>query len=87
VRVLVAGDGDDVCLALRLLLEDRGHACVEAAAPGEVRAALAAGGSDLLLLDLNYTRDTTSGAEGLGLLVEARRSRPALAARVNGSGV
>lgn len=78
MRVLVADDRDDVRLALRLLLESRGHGCVEAAAPSEVRAALAAGGSDLLLLDLNYSRDTTSGAEGLELLVEARRSRPDL---------
>jgi FixJ family two-component response regulator len=78
LRVLVADDRDDVRLALRLLLEGRGHACAEAASPREVRAALARETHDLLLLDLNYSRDTTSGAEGLQLLVELRRSRPEL---------
>jgi phosphoserine phosphatase RsbU/P len=76
--VLVADDRDDVRLALRLLLEGRGHTCTEAGSPREVRTALAEGGHDLLLLDLNYSRDTTSGAEGLQLLVELRRSRPEL---------
>jgi FixJ family two-component response regulator len=78
LHVLVADDREDVRLALRLLLEGRGHSCSEAASPREVRTALAGGGHDVLLLDLNYTRDTTSGAEGLQLLVELRRTHPAL---------
>jgi sigma-B regulation protein RsbU (phosphoserine phosphatase) len=78
LRVLVADDRDDVRLALRLLLEAHGHSCSEAASPREVRSALVGGAHDVLLLDLNYTRDTTSGAEGLELLVELRRTHPDL---------
>ena len=38
---------------------------------------LGAGGYDLLLMDLNYTRDTTSGREGLELLEPRPRARRA----------
>ena len=66
--VLVADDQRDVREALRLLLAGEGYSVVLAASPEEVVEAVEQGEVSLALLDLNYTRDTTSGREGLSLL-------------------
>jgi DNA-binding NtrC family response regulator len=66
--LLVADDQRDVREALRLLLADQGYTVVLADSPQAVIDAVLKGGISLALLDLNYTRDTTSGAEGLDLL-------------------
>jgi DNA-binding NtrC family response regulator len=71
-RILIADDQADVVEALRLLLEDDGHAVTPAASPAEALARLETQDFDLALLDLNYTRDTTSGQEGLDLLERIR---------------
>jgi DNA-binding NtrC family response regulator len=71
-RILIADDQADVLEALRLLLEDDGHAVTPAASPAEALARLETQDFDLALLDLNYTRDTTSGQEGLDLLERIR---------------
>ncbi len=67
-RVLIADDQPDVVEALRLLLKGDGHHIVAVNSPAAILQALAAQPFDLLLMDLNYTRDTTSGREGLDLL-------------------
>ncbi|HYX53947.1 MAG TPA: SpoIIE family protein phosphatase [Candidatus Limnocylindrales bacterium] len=67
-RVLVAEDQEDVIAALRLLLKNNGYDVDFVKSPAEALQALALGGFDAVLLDLNYTRDTTSGTEGLELL-------------------
>jgi DNA-binding NtrC family response regulator len=67
-RVLVADDQPDVLQALRLLLKGEGCHIETAASPAAVLAAVEAQDFDVALIDLNYTRDTTSGAEGLTLL-------------------
>jgi FixJ family two-component response regulator len=67
-RVLVADDQPDVREALRLLLKNEGYEIQAAASPAEILAALEAQEFDIVLMDLNYARDTTSGAEGLDLL-------------------
>jgi DNA-binding NtrC family response regulator len=72
VRILVADDQPDVLEALRILLKAEGFAATTASSPTEVRAAVEAGDFDLALIDLNYTRDTTSGKEGLDLLSTLR---------------
>ena len=72
-RVLIADDQEDVLDALRLLLRAEGYATTAARSPAGVRAAIEAEHFDVALLDLNYSRDTTSGAEGLDLLAELRR--------------
>ena len=77
-RVLVADDQSDVVLALRLLLRAEGLDVDAAASVHEVRDRLHAGTYDLLLMDLNYARDTTSGAEGLALLSDVRAHDPVL---------
>ena len=77
-RVLVADDQSDVLVALRLLLRDAGVQVDAAASTGEVRSRLHATEYDLLLMDLNYARDTTSGAEGLELLRDVHAQDPLL---------
>ena len=66
--ILVADDQTDVLAALRLLLKAEGFDIATATSPSEVLELLELDEFDCLLLDLNYTRDTTSGQEGLDLL-------------------
>src|SRR5258708_5007406 len=67
-RLLVADDQADVLEALKLLLKGEGFEVETAASPRAVLAAVEARDFDALLVDMNYTRDTTSGDEGLDLL-------------------
>src|ERR1044072_2396504 len=67
-RVLVADDQADVLEALRLLLKGEGYKIETANAPAAIIDALEERDFDVLLMDLNYARDTTSGQEGLDLL-------------------
>ena len=78
VRVLVADDQADVLNALRLLLSDEGYDVIEARSPSEALERIEATDVDLALVDLNYTRDTTSGQEGLDLLERIRSIDPTL---------
>jgi DNA-binding NtrC family response regulator len=70
--VLIADDQPHILDALELLLEPEGYRIEKATSPYMVLDALKSGTFDALLLDLNYTRDTTSGREGLDLLSEIR---------------
>lgn len=67
-RVLVADDQEDVLVAARLLLKSEGFLTECASDPDSVVAGVKRFLPDLVLMDLNYSRDTTSGAEGLDLL-------------------
>lgn len=67
-RVLIADDQTDVIEALRLLLKGEGYLTDSATSPAGILAALDSKDFDLILMDLNYARDTTSGQEGLDLL-------------------
>jgi DNA-binding NtrC family response regulator len=67
-RVLIADDQSDVLVSLRLLLKSEGYRIETASSPAGVMAALDTEDFDVLLVDLNYARDTTSGLEGLDLL-------------------
>ena len=69
-RILIADDQPDVLEALRLLLKPQGYETVTANSPAAVLERLAERSFDGVIIDLNYTRDTTSGAEGLDLLAE-----------------
>ena len=71
-RILVADDQPDVLEALRLLLKSEGFAVETVTSPGAVYRAVEARSFDLVLIDLNYARDTTSGSEGLALLEQLR---------------
>ncbi len=78
LQVLVAEDQPAILEALRLLLKNEGYRTVGVTSPVAVLTRLASEKYDLLLLDLNYTRDTTSGSEGLELLshLQALESAP-----------
>ena len=78
VRVLIADDQPDILNALRLLLLDEGLEVVEARSPVEAIERIEAADFDLAILDLNYTRDTTSGQEGLDLLERIKAVDPTL---------
>ena len=71
-RTLIADDQPDVLEALRLLLKDEGFQTEAVSSPTGVLEALEQRNFDLLLMDLNYARDTTSGREGLDLLSRVR---------------
>ena len=68
VRILVADDQRDVLEALKLLLRGEGCEVETATSPGGVLAAVEKGDFDAALIDMNYTRDTTGGIEGLDLI-------------------
>src|SRR5438045_6923115 len=67
-RILIADDQVDVLEALRLRLKGEGYRTETVNSPVRVLAALEEGEFDVVLMDLNYARDTTSGQEGLDLL-------------------
>jgi DNA-binding NtrC family response regulator len=72
-RILIADDQPDVLAALRLLLKAEGFEVQTVSSPARVLAALEEQDFDVALIDLNYTRDTTSGQEGLDLLARIQR--------------
>jgi DNA-binding NtrC family response regulator len=67
-RVLAADDQEHILEALELLLRPQGYKMDKVRSPALVREALSSTSYDAVLIDLNYTRDTTSGQEGLDLL-------------------
>jgi DNA-binding NtrC family response regulator len=71
-HILIADDQPDIVEALRLLLKNEGFAIETASSPAAVYRAVGAKHFDIVLIDLNYARDTTSGAEGLDLLDQLR---------------
>lgn len=71
-RVLIADDQPDVVEALRLLLASAGFGLETASSPREALDRARVGEFDAALIDLNYTRDTISGREGLDLLAKLR---------------
>ena len=71
-RILIADDQREVREALRLLLKAEGFDSETASSPAEVIQAVTSREYDTVLMDLNYTRDTTSGQEGLDLLAKLR---------------
>jgi DNA-binding NtrC family response regulator len=73
-RVLIADDQPDVLEALRLLLKPEGYLVDTADSPAAVVRALERREYNVVLMDLNYARDTTSGREGLELLAQIRAS-------------
>ncbi len=71
-RIFVADDQRDVLEALRLLLKGEGYQTETFNHPGALLDALRASAADAVLMDLNYTRDTTSGEEGLDAIARIR---------------
>jgi len=67
-RVLIADDQRDVLEALRILLKGEGHQTESVTSVSGIFNALQQRDYALLMMDLNYTRDTTSGQEGLEVI-------------------
>ncbi len=78
IRILISDDQPDVLEALQLLLKRDGYKCHPAESPSDALELLENHEFDLAILDLNYTRDTTSGEEGLDLLAQVQAKDPTL---------
>lgn len=76
-RILIADDQPDVLEALRLLLKGHGYITESVMSPAALFAAITVKEFDLILMDLNYARDTTSGREGLDLLAQLKATENA----------
>ena len=77
-KILIADDQADVIAALRLLLKRERFQIETASSPAGVLKTIDSEELDVVLIDLNYARDTTSGSEGLDLLTRIREIDPAL---------
>jgi sigma-B regulation protein RsbU (phosphoserine phosphatase) len=73
-RILIADDQPDVLEALRALLKGHGFRTELASSPAAIIEAVTNREFDVILMDLNYARDTTSGREGLDVLTRVRES-------------
>jgi sigma-B regulation protein RsbU (phosphoserine phosphatase) len=71
-RVLIADDQQHILFALRMLLSNSGFSTETVTDPDRVLRALETESFDAVLIDLNYTRDTVGGAEGLELVSKIR---------------
>ena len=76
--MLIADDQFNLLDALRLLLGGEGYDVATAASPTELVSELERSDFDVALIDLNYTRDTTSGQEGFELLERMKAIDPTL---------
>lgn len=85
--ILVVDDKADVRLSLRFLLSNHDYQVLEASSLGEARAALEQAHIDLILLDMNFQLDTTSGDEGLAFLKSQQTNRPPVIAMTAWSSV
>ena len=77
-KILIADDQADVLAALRLLLKGNRFEIETAASPAGILKAVDSQELDVVLMDLNYARDTTSGSEGLDLLSRIQAADPTL---------
>ncbi|HSE17074.1 MAG TPA: sigma-54 dependent transcriptional regulator [Pyrinomonadaceae bacterium] len=77
-RILIADDQADVLAALSLLLKGERYQISSASSPEGVLKSIDTHEFDVVLIDLNYARDTTSGSEGLDLLSRIRAADPTL---------
>jgi len=75
-RILFVDDDRDVLISAKVLLERTGFRLVTAQSPAEAWSQLAGGPIDVILLDLNFARGATSGAEGFEWLAEIRAHDP-----------
>ncbi len=77
-RILIADDQADIREALRLLLKAEGYITETVTSPNAALQAIQGGDFDVMLMDLNYQRDTTSGQEGIDLLARVQSLDPRL---------
>jgi sigma-B regulation protein RsbU (phosphoserine phosphatase) len=73
-RILIADDQQDILDALRLMLKGHGYTTRGVTSSSDLLEALAKDEFDVLLMDLNYARNSTSGQEGLDLLAVLQKN-------------
>lgn len=78
IRILISDDQPDVLEALQFLLKRDGYKSASAESPKQALQLMENHEFDLAILDLNYSRDTTSGEEGLDLLAQVQALDPTL---------
>lgn len=76
--VLIIDDNRSIAIALEVLLSLHDIACISAESPEQGLALLEKSAIDLVIQDMNFTADTTSGAEGVALFQEIRQRHPDL---------
>jgi DNA-binding NtrC family response regulator len=64
-KILVIDDNQDILVAARLLLKQSGHTVHTEDSPESIPTLLKNESYDVILLDMNFTKDVTSGSEGL----------------------
>lgn len=72
-KILVVDDDAGIIASLRLLLKTEGFSVTTATAPGEALYFVKQQDFDIVLMDLNYSLDTTSGVEGLNLIEDIKK--------------
>ncbi len=77
-HILICDDNQDILRALRALLSARGYSVCLASEPQQALAILDETKIDLAIVDMNYSRDTTSGEEGLVLIKAINDKTPAI---------
>ena len=77
-RLLLLDDQEDILTALELLFKAESFQLVRSTFPPDVIRKLEREEFDLTLMDINYSKDTTSGQEGLELLKGIRQSDPTI---------
>jgi sigma-B regulation protein RsbU (phosphoserine phosphatase) len=77
-RTLIADDEPDILTALHLLLKNDGYEPETVSSPAAVLEAIERRQFDVVLIDLNYARDTTSGREGIDLISRIHALDPSL---------
>lgn len=77
-QILLADDDENVLAALGLQLKVEGFSSMAVSSPTALLSALKHKHFDLILMDLNYQQDTTSGDEGLSLISSIRELEPLL---------
>ncbi len=77
-RTLIADDDAGILTALRLLLTNNGYELEAVSSPAALLEAIGRSQFDVVLMDLNYARDTTSGREGMDLISRVHALDPAL---------
>src|SRR4051812_39282577 len=78
MRILICDDQPDVLEALRFLLKRDGYKIEAAESPKQALQMVENRDYDAAIIDLNYSRDTTSGGEGLELLAKIQTLDPML---------
>ncbi len=77
-RILIADDQNDLLVALRILLKGAGYETDAVNSPAEILGRIEQQEYALVMMDLNYARDTTSGEEGLEIIPKIQALDPAL---------